>query len=233
MKKILVILVSSIVLVSLGFLVFASNSWSQDVEIQEIRVNGTSIIENNEIVSAIDTLVLGKRLGEIDFSKIKSELLRNDFILNLEMYSNSNKFIIDIDERKPVAYYIDNSQVYLLSEDSEVMLMRLNIKDMNLPVLRILDSNLSESKNIINEIFKNLNQNDNLLLYISEILFDKKSEEFEFVLNQNGVRVKFGNLENSELKFQKFEKFWSNIVSRSGINFSIIDLRWQKKVIVS
>ncbi|MDC1067759.1 cell division protein FtsQ/DivIB [Candidatus Kapabacteria bacterium] len=233
MNKVIVTVLVSVILISLGLLIYASNSWNKDQRIDEVRVIGNDILNENEIVNLTDSLCFKSSFSTQDFLEIKERILTNSYIKNADIYTNSNKLIIEIDERAPVAYYISKGEVFLLSADMTTLPMRDDISDYNLPVLRIKNGAINKSNEILIDIFKLIVNNNNLNLLLSEIIFNKQTGEFDLVLNQNSILVKVGRKELLAEKFKKFNEFWFKVALKEGINFKIIDLRWDKKILVS
>lgn len=233
MKKILVISLISVLLISLSLLVFASNTWSKDQMVEQIRVIGNDILAKEEIIDLTDSLCFKSEFTKEDFLEIESALLENSFIQEAEIYKNANKIVLEITERKPVAYFLKQGQVKLISNDLKILPMREDLANYNFPVLRLESGKLDESKESLTSIFSQIQSNEDLNLLLSEIIFNGETGEINLVLNQNSIIVKLGRGRTLEEKFKKFNEFWYKVALKEGLDFKIIDLRWDKKILVS
>lgn len=233
MKKILVISLISVLLVSLSLLVYASNSWSKDQKIEAIQVIGNDILSEKEVLDLTDSLCYSGVFGKEELIRIKGKVLKSTFVKNANVYTNSGKLVINIEEREPLAYFISSGKVKLLSEDLELMQMRKDLKKYDLPVVRVKNGDFSKAKQALNKLFGFIQDNENMNLLLSEIVYNKSTEEFDLILNQNSIVVKLGRKKYLEKKFKKFNEFWYKVALKEGINFKTIDLRWEKKILVS
>jgi cell division septal protein FtsQ len=233
MKKIYLLSLILVLLVSLSLLVYASNSWSGEQPVEKIVVKGNQILKESEIFSLPDSLIL----SNIDANKmieIETNILRNKYVEDVTVYKNSNRLIIEITEKSPVAYYISNKgDVKFVSKDLTILNVRKDLDNYNLPVLRLKNGSIDTSNTSLKDFIKILDQYDNIDLLLSEIVYDVKTKEFDLVLNQNSIVVKLGRKRNFEDKFKKFDQFWFNVALKEGLNFKTVDLRWDKKILVS
>lgn len=235
MRKIGLISFLTIVLVAFGILVFASGKKDKEAKIKRIIVNNTNYINDNEIIDLVKNDVIGTMKDSINIIQIYAKVNQYQYVESSNLYFDDDALVMEIKERQPIAYYILNNQTKYLTNDFKIVDFRKINSSYDLPVLRLIgNKSIKELKNL-NSLFELLNGDDIKFLkaHISEINYNTINGEVEFILTENAIEVKLGYSQDWKKNLKKFENYWLTISFKERNQINNIDLRWDKRIIIS
>jgi cell division septal protein FtsQ len=236
-KSVLILLGISVVLVMIAFI---SNYWFSKQTIRTIKITGNKVLSNGEINSIIDKQIMNVENDGLDLSAIKYNLLSNEYILNANVWVNSKGVLgIDIEERNPIAIIISSDGTpNFIDKYGKSFSYKLYKNFIDIPVVRNIEleqENTLKNKDVI-LILMTLKEKYSLLnTRVSEILYNKKSNEYSLCLTCGDICVNIGNVDNLENKLNVIQFFMNNIVLVS-VDMSVyknLDARWANKIIVN
>jgi cell division protein FtsQ len=213
-----------------------------------ISITGASnniFIDKTDVLNLLASLNLGKVEGrlvkELDLGRIERALEKNEWIRNAEVYFDNNQVLsIKVYEREPIArifsttgttFYIDTSLAIIpLSEKSSA----------RLPVFTGFAINNTTPANIDTAVLKDIR---NMSTYIVKDSFwmaqiDQvnilKDRSFELVPKVGNQVILFGTIENYIEKFDNLRAFYSNVISKVGLNkYSRLNLQYKDQVVAT
>lgn len=235
MKKRLLIVSLTVVLLAVVYLIYLSANKVSSEAISDISISGNKYIDTAELNKTLNSLVIGKENSSLDLMKLEALIQSNVFVDKVDISIKQSTLNVEIIEKTPAAYYVDKGEVKLLSDDMTLLPLKLNIDKSLVPVVQIVNGDLEKAKKELSDYFKIIDEDKYRLLrlIISEIIYNAETKELNVILNQNSLLVKFGRKEVWEDAAFKFLKFWENVSQREPIEYKTIDLRWKKKVLVS
>ena len=235
MKRIGLISFVAIVLLTFGILVFASGKKDKEVKIKNIIVKNTKYLFDYEIKNIINKDVIDIKKDSINIIKVYAKINKNQYIEKSNLYYDDESLVVEITERMPIAYVIQNKETKFLSNDFKLLDYRKIGNYLDLPVLHLIgNKSISELKNL-DQLFAFLNDSKVKFLksHISEIFYNTTSSEVDFILTENAVKVKLGYSNDWEKNIKKLENYWLTISLRERNNINSIDLRWDKRIVIS
>ncbi len=235
MKKIRLISFVVVSLLVFGILVFASGQKDGEVKIKSIKIEGNNYLSSSEVSDIIKNDVINFSKDSIDIIKVKDKIQKNQYIKSSNLVFDDENLIVRIQERAPIAYYIQNDETKFISNDFKIMDYRKIPAHLDLPILHLSNFKKLSQLNNLNKLFDFFhNENVSFLKsHISEIFYNTSSSEVEFILTENAIKVKLGYYKNWEKNVRKLEDYWLTISLNERNNISLIDLRWDKRIVVS
>ena len=220
--------------------------WSEvagSFNLREREVHGEKILGKDE-VHALADLPLAKSLNEINLEKIQERIEKHSYIKAARVSRRfPNKIVIDIFERKPLAYINLPSPSFLLV-DEQGFVMPLRHGDMEFEVPTLTGFNLDpelypignkclslktieavEYLNNLRKLFPSLFEN------LSELTVDK-NDEYVMVLSEYPTRIHLGE-SNILDQISLLKNFNDTILGLKSINnYTYVDLRYKNQIIV-
>lgn len=235
MKKIGLISFVVVLLLVFGILVFASSQKDKEVVITNIKIENNTYLSDSEIIELVKSDIINLKKDSINILVVKEKLLKNQYVESVYPVFDDEYLIIKVKERYPIAYIIKNEETKFLSSDFKVIDFRKINSHLDLPVLNLKGGKKINELNNLNKLFEFLaKENVNFLkAHISEINYNTISSEVEIVLTENTINVKLGYFNDWEKNIQKLENYWLTISFKEKNQISVIDLRWDKRIIVS
>lgn len=235
MKRIGLISFVAIVILAFGLLVFASGQKDKKVKIEQIEIKNNSYLSNNEIIDLIKDDVINFKKDSINIIQIYAKINKNQYIESTNLFYDDESLVVEVKERKPIAYIIENTESKFLSNDFKVIDYRKINNALDLPVLRLEGNKKIKDLNNLKTLFEFIN-NENvqfLKSHISEIFYNTNNSEVEFVLTENSISVKLGYTKDWQKNIKKLEDYWLTISMKEKNQINNIDLRWEKRIIIS
>lgn len=225
----------AIVLLTFGILVFASGKKDKELKIKNIIVKNTNYLFDYEIKNIINEDVIDVKKDSINIIKVYAKINSNQYIEKSNLYYDDENLIIEITERKPIAYVIQNKETKFLSNDFKILEFRKISNYLDLPVLHLIGNKSISELNNLEKLFAFLNDSKVKFLksHISEIFYNTSNSEVDFILTENAVKVKLGYSKDWEKNIKKLENYWLTISLRERNNINFIDLRWEKRIVIS
>lgn len=230
----------SVVLAFFAILIFLAQLWNANQSIHKISIVGTSFLSPSELRAELDEVsIINVPKNKINYTELARKLKGNPYVEETFMNEGINTLTIEIKERRPIAILADNyGKIKYLDENGVVLPYRLFYSSIDLPIItgvykdELLDTfNLLASLNIIKHI---RSQKNNLLNnLISEVHYNRNSNEFLLYTSDDTKKIIFGKNENIEEKLLNLNDFLKFQLNFSGkVDYEYIDIRWNDRIIV-
>jgi len=229
-KLIYFIIISLFSVLIVKYLVF-----SNTFKITEIIIKGNDYISKNTILETIKKHTKNKNIINISLQTIQKDLDKYEFIYKTKIYTKiPSSIIIDISEIKPIGLLENNSNIYFLSKDLE--LISANNQSINYfsntPVITNLNNEktdllktkdiLQKIKNSDNQIYDKLNEmrfmNDTIILILD---------------NNTTIILENNNYENSLNKFLRFNNEVIINKNKKIENYNYINVSIPNQIIIN
>lgn len=235
MKKFGLISFVAVVILTFGILVFASGQKDKEVKITNIEIKNNTYLSNIEIIDLIKNDVINFKKDSINIIQIYAKINQNQYIESTNLYYDDESLIVEVKERKPIAYIIQNSESKFLSNDFKIIEYRKINNSLDLPILRLNGSKKIKDLSNLKSLFDFINDENVKFLksHISEIFYNTNNSEVEFVLTENSISVKLGYANDWQKNIKKLEDYWLTISMNEKNRINNIDLRWEKRIIIS
>jgi cell division septal protein FtsQ len=235
MKKFGLISFVAVVILTFGILVFASGQKDKEVKITNIEIKNNTYLSNIEIIDLIKNDVINFKKDSINIIQIYAKINQNQYIESTNLYYDDESLIVEVKERKPIAYIIQNSESKFLSNDFKIIEYRKINNSLDLPILRLNGSKKIKDLSNLKSLFDFINDENVKFLksHISEIFYNTNNSEVEFVLTENSISVKLGYVNDWQKNIKKLEDYWLTISMNEKNRINNIDLRWEKRIIIS
>ena len=173
-------------------------------DLKNIYIRGNNYLSDQTIIEIANLEEYPKML-KINASKIKENLLKNNYINDVQITKNLTEIIIKIKEAKPI-YYDSSARKTILSNSKLVDETYL------IPVLvnYVPDTIVSE----FNECMANIN--DEILIKISEIKYDPNIDPERFLLTMTDGNYVYININRFHL-INNYLTIISNFKDQKGI----------------
>lgn len=229
-----------IVITFVGFLSVFANKWSEQQHINKFILSGNRLIPTEEIYSVIDTTITKDTKGEIDFMKVKSQILKHPYILNVYIIQkNSSVVEISVEEREPIAILVkENGDLAYTDKYGKILPYRLSILCAELPVFhglfrnsQIDSSALKSALDVCLELSKE--QFQSVSTIVSEVIYNHRSQTFKILTTDNAKEIYLGKTGDFKNKFEMLSAFMATVFKTTDIKkIDYIDLRWSERVII-
>jgi cell division septal protein FtsQ len=231
-------LVLSLIVVSV-IIIYAKN-WDSSQKINKIEVTGVNLINPDDITSLIQTKVINKPKGTIDFSVIKRIIDGHPLVATSSVVqTSSGELNITIREKIPVATVRDNNNTIFYVDYPGTLIKYKSLSNLsNLPSIsgvyfknKIDKTALTDALHILSTINTNIDYKT-LSPILSEIKYSQKNKSYMFLIAQN-LNIYFGKTDGINDKLRKLDIFLkkNNYNYRNKKN-QTIDLRWENQLIV-
>jgi cell division protein FtsQ len=135
--------------------------------------------------------------------------------------------VIDIEQRKPIARFIDNKSY--LDEDGLVM-PKSKYYSARVPVIKGY-ANTQDQLDLIYKLSNYIKDDKFLSQSATEILIDSNSN-FSIKLRDYRFKILIGQLNNLDLKIKNFKAFYINASANQILNkYSVINLQFDNQVV--
>ncbi|MBI4429186.1 MAG: FtsQ-type POTRA domain-containing protein [Ignavibacteriales bacterium] len=229
---------STLVVVTVGLIAF-SNYWKSTLKLKDIVIEGTKIVDKNEILQ-LSQAQGGTMLYDVDLTSIQRNVLSHHYMKDAVVERNlPSSLRISVTERSPLALVNGNEIRYI--DDEGVILPHLASRALfDLPVLsgvpgsvslrpgsRIGHPDVQEALSIL-ATAKLVSRE--LFHLISEVQI--RRGDIVLYSAEWGVPIIFGRGE-APRKLVRLETFWNEIVRERGAqNLQYVDLRFDDQIIV-
>ena len=153
MKKIRLISFVVVSLLVFGILVFASGQKDGEVKIKSIKIEGNNYLSSSEVSDIIKNDVINFSKDSIDIIKVKDKIQKNQYIKSSNLVFDDENLIVRIQERAPIAYYIQNDETKFISNDFKIMDYRKIPAHLDLPILHLSNFKKLSQLNNLNKLF--------------------------------------------------------------------------------
>jgi hypothetical protein len=237
-NKIIISIFLIITAFSIAMVFFFAFDWSAQKQIKGIDISGIKLLDEEEVVSNINPMVIDKKKDEIDLKAIADTLKKNQFIKDSYIsFASSDRIGIEIIERVPEAYLVkDNGSLVYVDSDLKIFGYRPHKTETDIPLIRnVLSASFYDTLALGNalEMLKFIKERDeDVFEEISEIVFDEKNKNFEIIYTESAKKVLVGKNENFEIKLNKLRVILDIIDQERPLHLSkYIDIRWHGQIV--
>ena len=217
-----------------------ANVWKADLRIREVRVEGNSVVKEQEILS-LANITKGQKVFEVDLFAAQKRVLQNQFVRSVSINREApNRISIVVEERVPIAAVLMDRIVFV-DVEGYVLPPVVSDKIFDLPVLsgtlpgsefvpghQVATAHVKEGLQIL-AVARELD--DELYRRISEVRVNGE-KDILFYTAEAGVPVILGRGDVG-VKLVKFNAFWNEFVVTHGAHELVsVDLRYADQVVV-
>lgn len=217
-----------------------SNYWKSNLRVKEIIVEGTRVVEKNE-VTQISQVKNGALLYEVDLTQVQRNVLSHLYIREASVERNIPSSIrISVIERLPLAL-VNAEEIRYLDEEGVVLPHSISKAVFDLPVLsgvppevsfklgsRVEQADVQEALAVL---WTAKLASKELYHLISEVQL--RQGDIVLYSAEWGIPILFGRGEISD-KLVRLETIWNEVVKERGAqNLRYVDIRYAEQVVIS
>ena len=204
----------------------------RDISKTDIYIDNSNnlFITKDSIKSAVIEIITTKniRKSSVHPKALEFELNKIELVRKSDVFIDVNgTMIIDIEQRKPIARFIDNKSY--LDEDGLVM-PKSKYYSARVPVIKGY-ANTQDQLDLIYKLTNYIKDDKFLSQSATEILIDSNSN-FSIKLRDYRFKILIGQLNNLDLKIKNFKAFYINASANQILNkYSVINLQFDNQVV--
>ena len=204
----------------------------RDISKTDIYIHDSSnlFITKDSIKSAVIEIITTKNIhkSSVHLKALEFELNKIELVRKSDVFIDVNgTMIIDIEQRKPIARFIDNKSY--LDEDGLVM-PKSKYYSARVPVIKGY-ANTQDQLDLIYKLTNYIKDDKFLSQSATEILIDSNSN-FSIKLRGYSFKILIGQLNNLDLKIKNFKAFYINASTNQILNkYSVINLQFDNQVV--
>jgi len=204
----------------------------RDISKTDIYIHNSNnlFITKDSIKSAVTKIITTKNIhkSSVHLKALEFELNKIELVRKSDVFIDVNgTMIIDIEQRKPIARFIDNKSY--LDEDGLVM-PKSKYYSARVPVIKGY-ANTQDQLDLIYKLTNYIKDDKFLSQSATEILIDSNSN-FSIKLRDYRFKILIGQLNNLDLKIKNFKAFYINASANQILNkYSVINLQFDNQVV--
>jgi len=204
----------------------------RDISKTDIYIHNSNnlFITKDSIKSAVIQIITTKNIhkSSVHLKALEFELNKIELVRKSDVFIDVNgTMIIDIEQRKPIARFIDNKSY--LDEDGLVM-PKSKYYSARVPVIKGY-ANTQDQLDLIYKLTIYIKDDKFLSQSATEILIDSNSN-FSIKLRDYRFKILIGQLNNLDLKIKNFKAFYINASANKILNkYSVINLQFDNQVV--
>ena len=204
----------------------------RDISKTDIYIHNSNnlFITKDSIKSAVIEIITTKNIhkSSVHLKALEFELNKIELVKKSDVFIDVNgTMIIDIEQRKPIARFIDNK--FYLDEDGLIM-PKSKYYSARVPVIRGYTNN-QDQLDLIYKLTNYIKDDKFLSQSATEILIDSNSN-FSIKLRDYRFKILIGQLNNLDLKIKNFKAFYINASANKILNkYSVINLQFDNQVV--
>ena len=204
----------------------------RDISKMDIYIDNPNnlFITKDSIKSAVTKIITTKNIhkSSVHLKALEFELNKIELVRKSDVFIDVNgTMIIDIEQRKPIARFIDNKSY--LDEDGLVM-PKSKYYSARVPVIKGY-ANTQDQLDLIYQLTNYIKDDKFLSQSATEILIDSNSN-FSIKLRDYRFKILIGQLNNLDLKIKNFKAFYINASANQILNkYSVINLQFDNQVV--
>jgi len=204
----------------------------RDISKTDIYIHNSNnlFITKDSIKSAVTKIITTKNIhkSSVHLKALEFELNKIELVRKSDVFIDVNgTMIIDIEQRKPIARFIDNKSY--LDEDGLVM-PKSKYYSARVPVIKGY-ANTQDQLDLIYQLTNYIKDDKFLSQSATEILIDSNSN-FSIKLRDYRFKILIGQLNNLDLKIKNFKAFYINASANQILNkYSVINLQFDNQVV--
>jgi len=223
---------------SVGLTAF-SNYWKSNLRVKEIIVEGTRVVEKNE-VTQISQVKSGTLLYDVDLTQVQRNVLSHLYVKEASVERNIPSSIkISVVERHPLTL-VNANEIRYLDEDGVVLPHSISKAVFDLPVLSGIPADVSlklgsrieqaDVQEALAVLWSAKLMSKELYHMISEVQI--RQGDIVLYSADGGIPIIFGRDEIPN-KLARLETFWNEVVKDQGVqNLQYIDVRYADQIVV-
>ena len=204
----------------------------RDISKTDIYIHNSNnlFITKDSIKSAVIEIITTKNIhkSSVHLKALEFELNKIELVRKSDVFIDVNgTMIIDIEQRKPIARFIDNKSY--LDEDGLVM-PKSKYYSARVPVIKGY-ANTQDQLDLIYQLSNYIKDDKFLSQSATEILIDNNNN-FSIKLRDYRFKILIGQLNNLDLKIKNFKAFYINASANQILNkYSVINLQFDNQVV--
>ena len=204
----------------------------RDISKTDIYIHNSNnlFITKDSIKSAVIEIITTKNIhkSSVHLKALEFELNKIELVRKSDVFIDVNgTMIIDIEQRKPIARFIDNKSY--LDEDGLVM-PKSKYYSARVPVIKGY-ANTQDQLDLIYQLTNYIKDDKFLSQSATEILIDSNSN-FSIKLRDYRFKILIGQLNNLDLKIKNFKAFYINASANQILNkYGLINLQFDNQVV--
>lgn len=215
----------------------------KNVQVKIDYESGLALINEEEVLQRLNVLSSGKLVGrvlsEIDFHTLETELEKNPYVYNSEVFTNQKQeIVVQIVQKRPILRVINNNGVsYYIGENSE----RIPLHRTFTPHVAVALGNVecykdTKRDSAMQAALYNLIQfvrKDDFLNALVDQVYVTQENEIEIIPVSGMHTICFGKADDRiEEKFNRLKIFYKEGLSKVGWNkYKSIDLKYNNQVV--
>lgn len=203
--------------------------------IEDVKFEGNQYTDTESLQGALESPV-GMLADSVNFDELFDDLKTLPYIKDATVSMGiRGTLTFHVYEREPIALLVDGSKrIYVAEGGIKLPIVPGQVKDVPLiygfSANPISDSLKSNSYQQVENFLMAARSNELGWITISEVGWNE-SEGVVALSYENGVKLLFGR-DQFEKKMKNWEAFYTEVVSRKGINaFKSIDLRFKDQIV--
>lgn len=185
--------------------------------INQIEIEGTNDILKKDIIDKLKDFE-NKPIININKNILENEILRDARVKDVRIIKKyPNKLIVQINERKPLAYILIKDKLFVVDKDMNIFSTYEELKGREIPLITTTKENQQNILNILNELSKSklyslsseiyedggkyiITLEDGVNVYVSENVSEKKLNQGYIVYNKE--KEQNNSMEYIDLRFE-------------------------------
>lgn len=211
-----------------------SDSWRDNRSIDEVKVYGSLMSSNDEIINSVKDSVVGKYIKDINLASVKAVVSENKFISEVRLNPLFNgEFQIFVTERQPLAIIIDsNGDLKFADEKGFTFPFIQDSSKTDYPVIKGTEGskNFVKTALLLKKIYNEAPEYSGI---VSEIMPGRGYDTFEIISSDYGYRIIIDSKSNLSEQLHKYYVFLSSsICANDKVKIDYLDLRWERRLVI-
>ncbi len=185
--------------------------------ISQIEIEGTNDILKKDIVDKLYDFK-GKPITNVNKNILENEILQDTRVKDIRVIKKyPNKLIIQINERKPLAYVLISDKLFVVDKDMNIFSTYEELNGRTIPLITTTKENTQNILNILKELYKSrlyplsseiyeeggkyiITLEDGVNVYVTENVDEKKLNQGYIVYNKE--KEQNNSMEYIDLRFE-------------------------------
>jgi cell division protein FtsQ len=213
-----------------------------DLQVKIDYDSGLAFLHESDMKEKVNFLsggdIRGKRISELNFRAIESEIRKNPYVKSAEVYvDQSQNVTIDIIQKRPILRVINNDGVsYYIAEDGDKVplcdnftahvAIALGAVEMHKDAKR--DSTVQDG---LYKLILFVRKDDFLNALVDQVSVDEDGQ-MDIVPKIGGQLIHFGTADKMQEKFDRLKLFYKEGLEKVGwTKYKALDLRYEDEVV--
>lgn len=216
------------------YLVDLSDSWFTGQKITEYEIDGLNLNNSDKFFEEAKKISFGKTKDSVLLKRIETELEKDAYIKKcIATFASQSKISLKLEERYPVAFYNNKGKLNYIDSDGIILPYKVLKDYSDLIIVSGFSPNdsilMASSLNIID----NLNTEQSVLDFVSEIRYINSEKGFEIIGPFENTNIYLGMDDNLKGKFEKLRILMNDRAARVLLTtLKTVDLRWRDRIVI-